>query len=103
LAERGDGWVPPIIKTVATENKGVDDLAEAIEAFRNSQLKGEASSGRRVAIARWRIVELLREQLVNRVLESPEASQKLERLAEEVAHRRRDPYSVVEELLATGR
>jgi LAO/AO transport system kinase len=100
LAERGDGWVPPIIKTVATENKGVDELAEAIEAFRNSQLKGEASSSRRLAIARWRIVELLREQLVNRILESPEASQKLERLAAEVAQRRRDPYSVVEELIA---
>ena len=86
---------------MATENKGVDELAEAIEAFRNSQLKGEAISGRRQAIARWRIIELLREQLVNRILESQEASQKLEQLAEEVAQRRRDPYSVVEELITS--
>ena len=102
LAERRDGWIPPIVKTIAIENKGINDLAEAIEAFRNSQLKTTLSTDRRRAIARWRIVELLREQLVTRVLQSEEASAKLERLAEEVATRQRDPYSAVEEFL-TGR
>jgi LAO/AO transport system kinase len=99
LAEREDGWIPPIIKTIATENKGVDELARAVEAFRDSQLKGEASIARRQAIARWRIIELLREQLVNRILESDNSSQQLEQLAEEVARRQRDPYSAVNELM----
>src|SRR5205823_166791 len=99
LAEREDGWVPPIVKTVAIENKGIEELALAIEAFKNSQLKGELSSERRRAIARWRIVELLREQLVARVLESQQTAEKLERLAEEVATRQRDPYSAVEEIM----
>jgi LAO/AO transport system kinase len=103
LAEREDGWVPPIVKTIAIENKGIVDLAQAIEAFRNSQLKGAVSSERRRAIARWRIIELLREQLVGRVLESQQAAEKLERLAEEVATRRRDPYSAVEEIMRDGR
>lgn len=99
LAERQDGWLPPIVKTIAIENKGIADLAEAIEAFKNSQIKAEVSTERRRAIARWRIVELLREQLVNRILQSDQASAKLERLAEEVATRQRDPYSAVEEIL----
>src|SRR5918992_3871650 len=60
LAERRDGRLPPIVKTIAIENKGIDDLARAIETFRQSQLKGQVSSVRRLAIARWRIVELLR-------------------------------------------
>jgi LAO/AO transport system kinase len=102
LAERDDSWLPPIIKTVATENKGIDELAQAIEAFRSFQLKGHASSGKRRAIARWRIIELLREQLVTRVLESDKASSRLEQLAEEVAARQRDPYSAVEELINQG-
>jgi len=100
LAERHDGWTPPIVKTVATENKGIEELAQAIEAFRASQLTGKVNNERRRAIARWRILELLREQLVARVLESQQTSDKLERLAEEVATRQRDPYSAVEELLA---
>jgi GTPase len=99
LADREDGWMPPIIKTVATENKGIGDLAEAIETFRSSQLKREQSSARRLAIARWRIIELLREQLVARVLEGSDAAAKLEQLADEVARRQRDPYSAVEEII----
>lgn len=99
LASRNDGWDPPIVKTVATENRGVTDLAEAIERFRQAQRGGELSGERRRAIARWRIVELLRDNLLARVLESDASVAMLNRLADEVATRQRDPYSAVDELL----
>jgi LAO/AO transport system kinase len=99
LTERGDGWDPPIVKTVATENQGITALAEAIEKFCQTQLSAPATSERRRAIARWRIVELLRERLLARVLASDSSVDKLEQLADEVATRRRDPYSAVEELI----
>src|SRR4026209_1984049 len=38
LASRDDNWDPPIVKTVATENQGVADLAEAIESYSQAQL-----------------------------------------------------------------
>jgi LAO/AO transport system kinase len=103
LAARDDGWNPPIVKTVATENQGIADLAQAIDRFREAQLGGELSSERRRAIARWRIVELLRENLLARVLESDASVAMLNRLADEVATRQRDPYSAVEELLQERR
>jgi LAO/AO transport system kinase len=99
LASRADGWDPPIVKTVATENRGIPDLAEAIERFRDVQRSAEVTSERRRAIARWRIVELLRERLLATVLESETATASLDRLASEVATRRRDPYSAVEEII----
>jgi LAO/AO transport system kinase len=99
LASRHDGWDPPIVKTVATENRGVWELAEAIDRFTQAQRDGEASGERRRAIARWRIVELLRENLLARVLESDASVAMLNRLADEVATRQRDPYSAVEEML----
>ena len=99
LASRDDNWEPPIIKTVATENQGLDLLAEAIDRFRQTQRDATRSSDRRRAIARWRIVELLRENLLARALESDASVAMLNRLADEVATRRRDPYSAVEELL----
>jgi LAO/AO transport system kinase len=99
LTERGDGWDPPIVKTVATEIQGITALAEAIEKFCQTQLSAPATSERRRAIARWRIVELLRERLLARVLASDSSVDKLEQLADEVATRRRDPYSAVEELI----
>jgi hypothetical protein len=39
---------------------------------------------------------------VARTLESNSASETLERLADEVATRQRDPYSAVEELIGSG-
>lgn len=102
LSSRSDGWDPPIIKTVATENKGIDELAAAIERFRESHLRTEVGGERRRAIARWRILELLRERLVTRTLSTESASERLERLAGEVATRQRDPYSAVEEIIEAG-
>ncbi|HXL80012.1 MAG TPA: methylmalonyl Co-A mutase-associated GTPase MeaB [Pyrinomonadaceae bacterium] len=100
LAERNDAWQPPIVKTIATEGSGVEELAAAIENYREFHLRTKSGDGRRRAIARWRILELLRERLVSQTLESAATSQKLDELAAEVASRQRDPYSAVEELMA---
>ncbi|MDT7540381.1 MAG: GTPase [Acidobacteriota bacterium] len=99
LAMRSDLWETPIIKTVATENKGIDALAAAIDSYREFQLKGQSSLERRASIARWRILELLRERLLARALGGADADKKLDALAHEVAEKRRDPYSAVEEFL----
>jgi LAO/AO transport system kinase len=102
LADRGDGWNPPIIKTVAVENSGIDELAIAIDGFNAAQKTPQAENERRRAIARWRIVELLRERLLASILGSQTAESVLDRLADEVATKRRDPYSAVEELMEAG-
>jgi len=99
LAARDDSWEPLIIKTVATESKGIQELAAAIDKYRAFHFQGESADGRRRAIARWRILELLRERLVAQTLESDSAAEKLDQLAGEVASRQRDPYSAVDELM----
>ena len=99
LATRADQWQPPIVKTVAIECKGIEELAAAIERSREFQRTAPAAGERRQAIARWRILELLRERLVAQTLSGDSASGKLDRLAAEVATKKRDPYSAVEELL----
>lgn len=99
LAVREDEWQSPIIKTVATESKGIGDLASAIEQCRTFRQGRPESSERQQAIARWRILELLREQLLAQVLAADNANEKLNLLADEVATKQRDPYSAAEELL----
>ena len=103
LSSRDEDWHPLIVKTVATENNGVVELADAIEDFRKAQLTTITSGARRRAVARWRIIELLREQLVASLLASSSATTTLERMADEVATRRRDPYSAVEEIIDAAR
>lgn len=99
LSTRADEWQPPIVKTVATENKGIQELAEAIEKYRTFHSATDRGNLRRRAIARWRILELLRERLLSRTLDSDSASETLDRLADQVARRQRDPYSAVDELI----
>ncbi|MDQ1590622.1 MAG: GTPase [Pyrinomonadaceae bacterium] len=99
LTMRPDLWQPPIVKTVATENKGIEELAAAIGTYREYQQQAPASQTRRASIARWRILELLREELVTRAMSRDGAGAQLDALAAEVADKRRDPYSAVEELM----
>ncbi len=99
LSMREDGWQPPIVKTIAIENKGIELLASAIDQCRESQQKTDATGARRQAIARWRILELLSERLLAQALNGNSASEKLDALAAEVASKKRDPYSAVEEMI----
>jgi LAO/AO transport system kinase len=102
LAHRPDMWTPPIVKTVATEKKGVEELAAAIESYRVFQKTNTGARERRSAVARWRILELLRERLLARAMDAEGARERLESLAVEVAEKHRDPYSAVDELLAAA-
>lgn len=99
LAHRQDMWHPPIVKTVATEGKGIDDLAKAVKAYSEFISEGGQSAERRVAIAKWRLLELTRERLLSDLMRNNGSEQELDRLAVEIAEKKRDPYSAVERLL----
>jgi LAO/AO transport system kinase len=94
-----DGWHPPVVRTVATENRGVDDLAAAIAKFR----KHFESSGQRQKkhIDHWtnRLIEMLESRLLEKVLGGKDGESRLRDLAAAVADRKKDPFSAVSELL----
>jgi len=98
LAHRPDFWMPPIVRTVATENKGIEDLAAAIESYYEFQKTSE-NLDRKKAIARWRLLELLQERLLADVLSRNGTSEKLDRLTREIAEKKTNPYSAVEDIL----
>ncbi|MFN6963754.1 MAG: methylmalonyl Co-A mutase-associated GTPase MeaB [Pyrinomonadaceae bacterium] len=99
LAHRPDMWDPPIVRTIATENKGIEDLAAAIESYIGFQRQAEHARERREAVARWRLTELLRERLLDDLLSRNGTPELLDKLAAEIAEKRSDPYSAVERLI----
>jgi LAO/AO transport system kinase len=101
LATRSDGWHPPIAKTIAIEAKGIDQLADGIERFATFERNTATGNERRQVIARSRIIELLRERLLAQTLNG-NSNGRLNALAAEVAAKKRDPYSAVEELMKTS-
>src|SRR5437762_2926918 len=80
LATREDEWQPPIVKTVAIENQGLDALSRAIDEARQFQQHAPASAARKQSIAKWRILELLRERLVSEALMRKGSRDKLDQL-----------------------
>ncbi|MEW6731180.1 MAG: methylmalonyl Co-A mutase-associated GTPase MeaB [Acidobacteriota bacterium] len=101
ISIRSDGWMPPIIKTVAVQSIGIDELSTAILRCREfQQTNSKVFAERQQRIARQRILELLKERLLALVETRALAPGELMRLAEEVAARHRDPYSIVEEICA---
>jgi LAO/AO transport system kinase len=101
ISERPDGWSPPIVKTVATKNQGLDELAQAISDYRAWTRAPERADNRRHQQAEQRLIELLRDRLLAVALKRGLNNGELQRLAHEIARKERDPYSTVEEI--TGR
>jgi LAO/AO transport system kinase len=99
IAKRSDGWDPLVVKTVATENRGIDELAKAIGSFLDFRRTIIHGDERKQRIAEDRIVTLLREKLLALAMTRLTSQQELGQLAVAVARRERDPYSVVEQIV----
>jgi LAO/AO transport system kinase len=99
LVPERNGWKPPIVLTVATENQGIDELSRQIERFRAHFHGKSERRAKEIALWRERLLNMLRERLVRRVVDNLATDGTLESLAAEVAERKRDPYSAVNEML----
>lgn len=101
LAVRNDGWTPPVVKTVATEAKGIKDLAQAIANFEEFLQKKDLLLTKKISSWRERLVEMLREALLQRLLKERITENDLNRMAADIAEHRSDPYSLVEEMVGS--
>ena len=99
LAMRRDGWTPPIVKTVASEGKGVDDLVIAIASYETYLQKENLALKKSAENWQERLVEMLRDVMLEKA-RSQMSDGNLARLASEVAEHKRDPYTLVEEIAA---
>jgi LAO/AO transport system kinase len=95
---RKDSWTPPIIKTIATEGAGTKELAAAIADYEGYLNKGNLLFQKNVENWRERLVEMLRDAMLEEARAQIEGPS-LDRYAAEVAEHKRDPYSLVEEIL----
>jgi LAO/AO transport system kinase len=93
-----DGHVPSIVKTVASEDRGVVELLAAVEAFR---AKAEASGllmQKRRAHLRQQFEARLRERLLRHAW-SRLSPQELEATLDRLARRETDPFRAADVLL----
>jgi LAO/AO transport system kinase len=90
-------WRPPILKTEATTGRGVPELVQTIEKFR--QHTADTQGSRRRARAEWRLRELLGHRFLQHVESSVLKAGEFDALLDRIAARETDPYSAVDEIL----
>jgi LAO/AO transport system kinase len=98
LATRNDRWMPPIVKTVASEGVGTEELAEAIADYEAYLKKENLVLKKNVENWQERLVEMLRDAMLEKARAQMDSGS-LERYAAEIAEHKRDPYSLVEEIV----
>jgi LAO/AO transport system kinase len=91
-------WRPPILKTEATTGKGIAELLQEIERFREHSSSSKRE--RRVARAEWRLRELIGQRLLQHVEHRVLAPGELQRTLERIAAREIDPYSAVDDIVS---
>ena len=99
LATRNDGWTPPIVKTVASEGSGVQELVAAVAEYESYLQKENRALKKNVENWQERLIEMLRDTMLEKA-RAQLGDGNLTRLAAEVAEHKRDPYTLVEELAA---
>jgi LAO/AO transport system kinase len=98
LAVRTDNWTPPIVKTIATEGTGIPELAAAIREYEAYLQRENLLLKRNIQNWQARLVEMLRDAMLERAQKQLEDGQ-MARYAAEVAEHKRDPYTLVEEIV----
>jgi LAO/AO transport system kinase len=94
-----------IVRTIATrgtaDGSGITELAAAVEAHRTRAWTGEAARERAITRASAQIAELVRALLADRASRAMAARGGLAEIAQDVAQRHRDPWTLAEDIVAS--
>ncbi len=90
LAHRPDNWLPSIVRTVATEGKGIAESLAALRSFKSQAISKDREH------QRWmvRLEQMWKEKLSDQI-----STQQIKEAALSVSRRETDPYSIVNDWL----
>ena len=97
IADHGS-WIPPILKTIAKTDEGIDMLADEIQKHFDHMRSEEHFDVERRNHVRGQIIDLTRAILQRRLIATTDNDSTLETLINQVAERQRDPRSAALEL-----
>ncbi|KAF0120007.1 MAG: LAO/AO transport system kinase [bacterium] len=95
-------WTPPVIKTIATEDQGIDTLVEKIKEHREFLVKSGMLACRRKERIRCEIIKMV-EYEIYRYLDSLIAENKdfFEQRLEDIVNKKEDPYRLAKQTVET--
>jgi LAO/AO transport system kinase len=98
LKQSQNNWVPPVIKTIATEGEGTLDLIEKLISHRDYLSQSGKFLERRRERIKTEIRKMVEERISAQVKRFIEDHTSFNSMVEEVVSRKKDPYACVREL-----
>ena len=92
------GWEPPVVKTIATRDGGMDEFVAALSSHDEHLRQSGELEKREIARARAEFVAILRDNLLKGALAELQQIGTLDDIATRIARREQDPYALSEEL-----
>jgi len=100
MSNHPEGWIPPVVKTVANRGDGVNDCLEAIEKHLEFLGSGNRHEERRKERVRTELLEMIKEKLMRRANESVLMNGRFDDVVRRIAKREVEPYTYVNEVVA---
>lgn len=97
--KNNEGWTPPIVKAIASEGKGIEELAAAIHDFEMYSKQENLALKRSTQNWQARLITMLRDALLRKAREQTSEAA-LAAYAAEIAEQKRDPYTLVDEIVS---
>jgi LAO/AO transport system kinase len=91
------GWQPPVVRTRATEGRGIEEVVEAVDRFRARG--GDGAEQRRRARVRTRVRQLVSQRFLDHAEHRALEPGAFDRLVDEVAGAVLDPYTAADRIL----
>jgi LAO/AO transport system kinase len=98
---REAGWTPLIYKTEAILGKGIPELVKGIDQHRQALERSDAMNEKMKERAKAAFLGILESEVMGRFLKKIEKDGEWKKILDDLASRRRDPYSLVEEMMAS--
>jgi len=99
ISSIGKNRIIPIVKTIAKENKDINELIDEIEKHKNYLKKTKIFDAQRRKRYEAELVEIIRKRLMNFIFDESMFKEKVEKLIDQISKKELDPYTAADEIL----
>lgn len=99
LGGHGEGWVPPVVRTIASTGEGIPTLLSAIQRCEDWLRHNGKFQQKRSDAWRQRLLEMVRQRLTRELVKHGLSAAELAAHASAIADGDEDPYLLVERLV----
>ncbi len=99
FSEKKTNYIPPIVETIAKDNKGIDELYCTIENHKKFLYDNHIHTRKQKERIENEIISIIQEILLSNTKEKLQSNNELLKMVESVYKKNTDPYSIANEII----